>query len=68
MFSPEKKQKEPWSPKQKIWSGKNDKKRKAEEARLSSNDESSKKKVDSKTSSIGESEGWQKIFQTSDNL
>ena len=51
MFSPEKKQREPWSPKQKIWSVKNEKKRKAEEARLSSNEESSKKKVDSKTTS-----------------
>ena len=58
MFSPVKKQKEPWSPKQNIWSGKNDKKRKAEEARLSSNEESSKKRVDSKTTSITGSEGW----------
>ena len=62
LFSPEKKHKEPWSPKQKIWSGggggKNEKKRKAEEARLSSNEESSsKKRLDSKASSITGSSG-----------
>ena len=63
LFSPEKKHKEPWSPKQKIWSGSGagagvGGKRKAEEARLSSNDESSsKKRLDSKTSSITGSSG-----------
>lgn len=59
LFSPVKKPKEPWSPKQKIWSG--GKKRKAEEARLSSNEESgSKRRVDSKTSSITGSEGCER--------
>ena len=40
-----------WSPKKKIWEGSNEKKRKAEVASLSSSEESSKKKLDSKTGS-----------------
>ena len=40
-----------WSPKQKIWNGGNDKKRKAEAASLSSSEESCKKKLDSKLES-----------------
>ena len=59
LFSPEKKHKEPWSPKQKIWSGAGGGKRKAEVAGLSSNDEtSSKKRVDSKASSVTGSSGY----------
>jgi len=48
LFSPKKSKKETWSPKKEIWSSKNEKKRKAKEASLSSGDESSKKKIDSK--------------------
>ena len=44
--------KEGWSPKKEIWNAKHEKKRKAKEASLSSEDEWSKKKIDVKDKKI----------------